>query len=127
GTDRADDDGAGPACQLGGQRTDRAANAVHEHRLAGYRAIGEHRTMGGDPWYAEACAHLVADRFGQVNSERGGDDGCLRSSPERPVGLSPVYPDAPAEPGRFHIGAEGFDDVSAVAVRDDPRERHRVP
>ena len=79
---RADDGGADPAGQPGGQRPDPAQHSVHQDGPAGNRAIAEDGPVPGDPQDAQAGAEIVADPSGRSTACRSGTMVSCAAVPE---------------------------------------------
>jgi len=94
----SNDYGTSPACQLRGQGSDAAEDAVHEDRLASYRSVCEDSPVRGDTRDAEAGTDLAADLIGQIDCLFRRNHGELSRGAEWSVGLRPVQPHAPTDP-----------------------------
>ena len=123
---RADDGGAAPMRQLSSQRTNRTQHPVHQNRFAGDRAVAEHGPVSRDPRNSQARAHLVGDFIDERNGLQVGHAGQLRGGAEWPVRLCAIGPHPLPDPAAVHAVADGVDHAGTVAVRDDPRETHRI-
>ena len=123
---RPDHGRTAPVRELRRQCSDTAEHAVHQDGRAGDRAVGEHCAVSGDPGDAQAGADLVRDarREGRWPARAGRQSVARRCRTAGRTGRR-----TPTRAGRSCAGSTPSPtdsiDPGAVAVRDDPRVRHR--